>query len=97
MSNQKKHRSKLKEFAVVAGGTALGAAAGHTAVQAIRQSRYGRGYRNMPPKTRLEYAVPVATGLGVGAFLANHMKNKARNRYMEKQSFILDHVYRSLL
>ena len=96
MTQDRRHRSKLKEFAVVASGTALGAAVGHTAVQAARRTRYGKGFRNLPPGSRLEYLVPAATGLGIGAFLANHMKQKARKRNMEKRSYVLAHVYRSI-
>lgn len=81
-------RRKLRIQMALAGGAgaALGGASAYAASHALSKTRLGRDFGALPGHRRAEHLVPVAVGLGVGAYGANYMRRRARKRLMEKAS-----------
>lgn len=85
LTEAQRRKIRLKMIAAGAGGAALGAAAGHTAAQAVRRSSGGRSLRNLPGHQRAEFIAPIATAAGVAAYAANYQRKRAKRKYMEEQ------------
>ena len=85
LTKEQRRKLKLKTWAAGAAGAGLGAATGHTAVQAMRRSRTGRSFRKLPGNSRLEYLAPAGTAVAVGAYAANYKRKQAKRQYLEEQ------------
>jgi hypothetical protein len=86
MTAEERRKLRTKMLLAGAGGAALGGATAYAVTQAAGSSKAGKGFRRLPGKDRAEVLIPAAVALGVGAYGANYMRNRAKRKYLEKNS-----------